>query len=93
MMALLILGSFFLLLGVGVAASTLMDFQQGVMLSQGARGVSSTRILREDDPELFNQLIIMQAGFAVLSAIVGILCLWICIRLAWPRSARLRGLL
>ena len=92
MMAPLLIGCFFLLLGIGAAASALIDLQRGVIIAEGARGVSHTRIAREDDPELFNQLLMLDFGFAALSAVAGIVCLWITVRMAWPRPSRRRGL-
>jgi uncharacterized membrane protein SpoIIM required for sporulation len=92
MMALLLLGCFSLLLGIGVAASALIDLKHGVIITEGARGLSRARIVREDDPELFNQFIMLDFGFAALSAVAGIVCLWITVRMAWPRPSQRRGL-
>ena len=92
MMYVFLLGSFFLMSGGGLVWSAFQDLERGYVNTSGGRGSLPGHYTREHNPEAFYELFMLNIGFAVASTIVGVILIWVAVRMAWPKRPGLRGL-
>lgn len=92
MMYVFLLGSFFLMSGAGLAWSAFQDLEKGYVNTSGGRGSIPGHYTLEQNPEDFYQLFMLNIGFAVISTIVGVILIWVAVRMAWPKRPEQRSL-
>ncbi|KQO43786.1 hypothetical protein N5E99_07330 [Pseudomonas chengduensis] len=93
MFSVLILGFFFLLLGIGVGVSVFLDISSGSVYIAGHRGSPSAWYNAEHNPEEFASAIQLSIGFASVSAIIGLVLIAVAVRMAFPKRKQYRWLI
>lgn len=93
MFSVLILGFFFLLLGIGVGVSVFLDISSCSVYIAGHRGSPSALYNAEHNPEEFASAIQLSIGFASVSAIIGLVLIAVAVRMAFPKRKQYRWLI
>lgn len=93
MLSVLLLGCFFLLLGIGVGVSAFLDISSGSVYIAGHRGSPSAWYTAQHHPEEFESAIQLSIGFASISAIIGLVLITVAVRMAFPKRKQYRWLI
>ncbi|NQD91320.1 hypothetical protein HP532_01475 [Pseudomonas sp. CrR25] len=93
MLSVLLLGCFFLLLGIGVGVSAFLDISSGSVYIAGHRGSPSAWYTAKHHPEEFASAIQLSIGFASVSAIIGLVLITVAVRMAFPKRKQYRWLI